>query len=240
MFGQSELKDVANFLGHTATETFAIGVPQLFKPAIEQWANKSFFTDRPIIGDRLKGLKPSEQKEPWTSEALQLIGGALNVSPKRAEVLLKGYFSTFGAFVLGGVDILAENIGNFPDQPTKRIDDYPLFGRFVRKGEPARYTRQQTWFYETFGELDELVKTINHYKQIGEYDKARKLATEKKEQVKLKKLFNRKRTRLGEINRRIRKIMWSKTLTPDQKEKMSDRLLQKKNELTNKTYNKYK
>jgi hypothetical protein len=239
LYGNDNTKHIADFLGFTATETLAVGVPQLFKPVIEQWANKSFFTNRPIIGDRLKGLKPSEQKEAWTSESMQLIGEALNISPKRAESVVKGYFSTIGALVLGGADILAENTADFPTNPTKRIDDYMLLGRFVKQASPSRYTKKQTWFYDTFQELDELVKTVNHYRAIGDYDKARALATDNREKIRLKKLFNRQRTRMSKLNSRLRKILASKTLSSSDKARRQDEIITKRNDILNRVYKRY-
>ncbi|MGD2066807.1 MAG: hypothetical protein PVI43_06535, partial [Candidatus Bathyarchaeota archaeon] len=239
LYKNEETKHIADFLGFTAVNTFSLDVPQLFRPLIEQWANKSFFTGRPIVGERLQGLIPSEQKEPWTSETMQLIGKALKVSPKRAEHIVRGYFSTFGAFILGGTDIVAQIAADFPEQPTKRIDDYPLIGGFVRQAQPARYTKKQSWFYDTYKEMDELVKTSNHYKAIGNIKEARELATKNKEQLRLRKLFNRSKTRISKINRKIRKILLS-DITSEEKANQSDKLIQERNDIIDNVYKKYK
>ena len=225
--GDEELKHVGNFIGHTANETFAIGFPQLFSPIIEQWANRNSYTGRPIIGERLAGLKPEEQKEPWTSEAVQL-AGKLNISPKRAESLIQGYFSTFGMFLLSGSDIIVRNLFDFPERPSKRIDDYPIVGRFIKQKEPSRYTRQQTWFYDTFNEIDKIANTISLYKKMGDLDKVFELQKEAK-QLKFAKFFRRERSKISDLNFSIRKILNSKVLSSGEKRKLLDKLLKKKN-----------
>jgi hypothetical protein len=239
LYGNNDTKHIADFIGHTATETFSISAPQLFRPIIEQWANKSFFTGRPIVGDRLKGLMPGEQKEPWTSETMQLIGKALNISPKRAEVLVRGYFAAFGKFILDGTDIIAENAFNFPEQPTKRIDDYPLVGRFLKQRQPARYSKRNTWFYDTYNEMDEALKTLNHYKQTGNYQKAKKIATDKKEALRLKRYFNKVKRELSRINSRIRHI-YASNMTADVKKEKIDNLLERRNQIIYNAYERYK
>jgi hypothetical protein len=239
LYGNEETKHIAEYMGHTATETFSVGVPQLFKPIMEQWANKLTFTGRPIVSEHLKGLEAREQKEPWTSETLQLIGDKLNISPKRAEALLRGYFSTLGAFIVGGSDIVVRNVFEFPEKPTMKVDDYPLVGRFIKQKDPARYTKQQTWFYDTFNKIDKTVRTINHYKKLGEYEKARKLATDRGDQYKFRKLFVKYRNRLSDINRRIKRILASKTMASDKKKERIDLLLKKRNALLKRVYSRY-
>ncbi len=238
LYENDETKHIAEFIGYTAMETFAIGLPQALKPLAEQWANKSFFTGRPIVSAHLAGLKPEEQKEPWTSETLQL-AGRLGISPKRAEALIRGYFSVFGMFLLGGVDILTHNVFDFPENPTLRVDDYPLLGRFVKEREPARYTKQQTWFYNTLKEIDTLVKTVNYYKQIGEPEKAERIKEKEPTKLQFMGIFRQTRTRLGHINKQIKLVMIDKNLSAEQKREQIDSLSLKRNRLVKQVYEKY-
>jgi regulator of replication initiation timing len=239
MNGNNEAKHIADFIAHTATETFALGLPQIFTPALEQWANQSFFTGRPIVGERLENLEPGEQKEPWTSETMQVIGRVFNVSPKRAEALINGYFSTFGMFLLTGSDILLHHLMDFPADPTKRIEDYPGIGRFVREKGPARYTRYQTWFYDTVNEMDRTMQTIRQYIQTGEVDKGQKKALNNKEMLKLRSEFHKVRTVLGEINQEMRRVLYDKEMSGKEKREKIDQLYEQKNKLTKQMYEVY-
>jgi hypothetical protein len=238
LYGNEQSKHIANFLGYTAKETFAIGVPQLFAPILEQWANKSSFTGRPIVPAHLKGLKPGEQKEPWTSETVQLVG-KLGISPKRAEALINGYFSTFGTFVLGGTDIVVRNTMNFPERPTVRIDNYPLVGRFIKEKTPARYTKYQSWFYETFKEIDELTRTMNHYAQTGEPQKAKKIAESEVKQLRYRHGFVKVRNSLGRINKQIKSIMIDRKMPSKKKRNKLESLYEQRNNLVKKMYRIY-
>jgi len=235
--GNEEGKHVANFMGYTAKETFAIGAPQLFQPIIEQWANKSAFTGRPIVGGALKGLKPSEQKEPWTSETMQL-AGKFGISPKRAEALVNGYFATLGMFILGMTDVLVHNVLDFPEDPDARIDDMPAIGRFVKKKEPARYTKYQSWFYDMFKDVDEILKTVNHYARTGELVKAKAFVKKHQGKLKYRPLLTQVKKRVSDINKEIKHIMISKTLASDVKVEKMEALLKEKNRLLKVTYGK--
>lgn len=239
LYGNEETKHIADFIGYTARENFAIGVPQLFSPIMEQWANKSSFTGRPIVGQHLKGLKPGEQKDPWTSETVQLIAGKMNISPKRAEALINSYFSTFGMFVLSGSDIVTRNAFDFPERPARRIDDYPLVGRFIKESKPARHTKYTTWFYETLRDIDESTKTLNHFKQTGDFGKARDLIKTDTDKLIWKKVFSEYRGHLSQTNRRMKHILLDKKYTADQKREKIDKLVTRRNELIKRLYEAY-
>jgi ribosomal protein L15 len=238
LYGNDDTKHITDFIGHTITQTFSLDFPQAFKPLIEQWANKTFFTGRPIVGRGLEGLTPGEQKEPWT-ETMQALGKKLEISPKRLETLVNGYFASLGKLALGATDIIVSNLGDYPESPTARIGDYPLVGRFVKRG-PERYSKQQTWFYETFNEMDRVAKTLNNYKRLGDIDSAKKLASEKKQQLRLRKLFSKVKYKLGKINKRIRVVWVSPTKTADEKAKAIDGLLEERNRIIQKIYGLYK
>jgi len=227
--GNENLKHVGNVIGYTAKETFAISFPQLITPMIEQWANKSSYTGRPIVSEGLKGLKAGEQAEPWTSETLQL-AGKMGISPKRAESLIQGYFSTFGMFLLGISDIATRNIFDFPEKATRKIDDYPAIGRFVKSKGPARYTKHQTWFYDTLDEIDRTTRTIKYYQATGDYESAQKLYSKNMNKVRYKRRFGKIRKQLGSINKQVKAIMRSR-LAPAEKRNRIDALTQQRNAL---------
>ncbi len=239
MAGDEEMKHVANFIGHTARQTFSIDVPQLFTPVLEQWANKSFFTGRPIVSQKLKGLPAKQQKDPWTSETM-VLAGKLGISPKRAEALIEGYFSTLGTFLLSGTDIVVRNAMDFPEQPAKRIDDYPLVGRFVKQSVPARYSRYQTWFYEKMDELDKISKGFNKYLATGEPEKAIEMAQENAFLMAKRPQFLAARKALREIRKQVERIYLNKNLTPRQKADQLDKLTESRNKILKNIYSGFK
>jgi hypothetical protein len=233
--GDDRGKHFWNFLGHTFTETFAVSAPQLFVPILEQWANKSFFTGRPIVPERLKGLKEKEQYEPWTSEAMRTLAGGLGVSPKRAQELVRGYFATLGELILAGTDIGFRNAFDYPERADWRVEDYPLAGRFLRD-QPPRYTKQMSWFYRAMEEADRTVKTINHFKRTGRYKEAAELQTMEKNRIRNRASLSKARTRLRKLNRRIRRINMDPALSGKQKREQLDKLTEKRNQIVSQMY----
>jgi hypothetical protein len=235
MSGNEEMEFMGRFFKHTFTETFAIGVPQTVKPLAELWANKSFFTGRPIEGRQMKLLAPGERAEPWTSETLQLLGKGLNISPKKMEALLRGYLATISAFALGGTDQIARWVGDFPERPSYRSDDYPLVGRFWKQG-PARNTKYATRIYELMQESDRLVQTVKHYMVEGNMEKAEKLADSNLGLFSANKMLNRTRKKLSQLRRVMKDVEMDRKLSREEKRAELDELTELRNSLVKEVY----
>jgi hypothetical protein len=237
--GNDEGEFLRRFFYYTFTQTFAIDpLPQTIKPLVEVWANKSSFTGRPIEGESMKLLKPGERAEPWTSESLRLLGRGLNLSPKKMEHLVRGYLATVGTFILGGTDHVAKWMGDFPERPTYRSDDYPLVGRFWRQG-PARNTKYATRLYEAMDESDKLVQTVKHYMILGDMEKATKMAEADLGKYSLNKFLNRQRKKLTRLRTAMKDVERDPTLTRDEKRDQIDELTQLRNALLKDVYNTY-
>ena len=110
-------------------------VPQALKPLYEQHLNRNRFTGRPIETLSMQNLAPFARAKPYTSEALKELGLATKdlpreyqVSPARAEALLRGYFNTWATY---GMDIVDAAISD--DAPEMRMDEYPVLKRFYAR-----------------------------------------------------------------------------------------------------------
>jgi hypothetical protein len=233
--GNEEMEFMARFFEHTFTETFAVGVPQTIKPLAELWANKSFFTGRPIEGRAMKLLEPGERAEPWTSETLQLLGKGLNISPKKMEALMRGYLATISTFMLGGTDQIARWVGDFPERPTYRSDDYPLVGRFWRQG-PARNTKYATRLYEAMEESDRLVQTVKHYMILGDMEKAEKFADSNLGLFSANKMLNRIRKKMTSVRKAMKDVERSRTMSREEKRDEINSLTVLRNDLVREVY----
>ena len=231
LYGNEETKHISEFWWHTLTQTFAISPPQLFNPIIEQWANKSMFTGRPIVGEYLQGLEPEAQADPWTSETMQQIGKTVGVSPKRLEALANGYFATLAEFILFGADTITANLFKYPKSPPWKIDDYPLVGALVREGKNPRYTKHQQDFYDLYTDADRIIKTVHAYQQTGNFEKAKELLEKNPKKIAWYKTLNRARLRASKINKQMRAILASTDLSPEEKEKRLNQLIKAKNAL---------
>ena len=238
IFDNEEAEFLGRFALFTLGDAFEFNpIPQLLRPAVEQWANKSFFTGRPIESESLQGLLPGERFDPWTSKTLRLIGHGLNISPKRMEELVRGYFADYGMGTLWATDIFAYHFGDFPTEPTKELRDYPVVGRFMRGAEdlPPRTTKYVTRFYNTMQEFDELVGTVNHYKNIGDFKKAREFVESDRKLIAAKPELNKVRNELRGLNQIIRRVTNS-DMDPDQKRTELNRLAGIRNAKTQQAY----
>ncbi len=236
MNGTEDGKHAWDVMKYSFTQTFAVDLPQLVKPLVEQWANKSFFTKRPIVGEHLQGLLAGEQHDPWTSSTLQTLGKAVGVSPNRMEALIRGYFSTIGMTILGGLDGLTETFTAFPTEPTRRIDDWPLFGTFIKEAEHPRYVKQQTLFYEIADEYEKVTNTMRAYRVLGDPKAALELGEDNGPLVAAGKGMGKQKEELRKIRANMRIIIASPSLTADEKQGRLNNLIDRQNRIVTSAY----
>jgi len=234
--GNDEGKHIWNVMWKGIRDVFAMDLPQTIKPIYEQWANKTFFTGRPIVGAHLEGLIPGEQHDPWTSETLQGIGKQLGMSPNRIKALIDGYFSTIGIAIIGGTDVLTRTFFDFPARPTMKIDDYPLIGTFLKEAEHPRYIKQQTKFYEIFDEYDKIAKTMHYYRNLGDPKAALELAEDNRPLIAAGKQMTSTKEQLRKIRANMRLIWSSPSLTSDEKLNRLNTLADKQNVIVKAAY----
>ena len=207
-------------------------VPQTLKPVIEQWANKSAFTGRPIVGMRLARLDPTAQFEPWTSETLQILGQATGNSPKRMESLMRGYFGTMGMYLLGVSDFATRNLFALPEHPEKSIEEYPILKSFYRGSEAGRYTRYTTEMYELLRELNQAHYAILKFREEGNEGAIARLQEEHGDKFKYRKMLNKRQRDLSKLNKKLRKIHMSRNITAARKQVLIKQIVRQRNALT--------
>jgi hypothetical protein len=235
--GNEELSHMFDYLAHAFLETFAFNpTPQAVRPIWEQFANKTFFTGRKIEGMGMQRLEPGERYSPWDSETMRLLGGALNVSPKRMQHLVRGYTSTFGMFLLGLSDIAMREIADFPERPTRRVDDYAFIGAFMREADNPRYTKYMSSFFDSLKNVRELTATVNFYRRSGDFDKAQKYARKNAKQLRYAPRLNSVYSQMSNISSEMKRVWTHKTMSGDEKKKRLDALTKRRNSLAKKVY----
>ena len=112
--------------------------PTAAQPLLELWANKSFFTGRPIIGQTEKGLPPEMQYKEYTSEIAKELGKISKKSPDKIQYLWEAYTSSLGKATLQYADEIFKKIkgGNLPPEPEKTLSDIPGVVRAFVAREP--------------------------------------------------------------------------------------------------------
>jgi hypothetical protein len=236
MRGQDAFRTTAKSLGRILFDTFAFNpTPQLAKPVIEAWAGKSFFTGAPILSMQDKNVLPEARYRPWTSPTLIELAKAMPDgapeflrSPVQLEHLLRGYLGGMAMLGLEVSDTVTRSAGGYPDAPAKAFHEHVL-RRFVRVGEP-RTTKWHDELYRMLDVADDTARTIKKLGAEGQMEAARRLATERKEQLLV-------RPRLNDIAQEIRKLsararmVQSSSMTAEQKRAALEKIYARRNEL---------
>lgn len=225
---------------HTLTETFSFNpTPQLIKPIAEVGMNKNWFTKRDIESMSMERLSPKNRKREWTSETSiaasqfmdKILWDEVVLSPVQIEHLVRGYFGWAGAQAMAGADMAIRAAQGAPDRPEKKWNEYPVLKRFVA-ANPTRNTKYTSEFYETLKEIQVTVADLNHYKETKQTEKYAELYKESGQTRRLKNLYDKENRKLQSINRRLKKIYRSKTMSPEEKRRQTDLLTVKKNRIT--------
>lgn len=162
------------------TGTLAINpIPQAALPIAEQWANKRFFTGRPIENMGDENLLPEARGEWYTSDTMKALGRMSGLSPKRLEHLWNGYTAGLGGYVLDSSDAVVRGLTDAPERPDLRLGEMPIVGRFLRGG-PGR-SKYSTQFYERLREAEQIEQTVKEFTVSGKLDEAKALEAENAE-----------------------------------------------------------
>jgi hypothetical protein len=149
-------------------------MPTFANPVIENWANKSRFTDRQIVPKAREDLSPQHQYAPYTTETAKKIGGFLAkipgmkgsdlenlvVSPAKLENLIRGYTGGLGMWALNAANASLKTAGIVPSrvEPSKQLSDYPLIKAFVVR-YPTADTESIQRFFDDYKEAETNLKT---------------------------------------------------------------------------------
>jgi hypothetical protein len=221
------------------SETFAFNpIPQVAKPLIEQYANKSFFTGSPIVGMAEANLSPEAQYSPWTSDTLRAMAEALPDfapawmrSPQRLEAMLRGYLGATGMYALQAADTLTRTATDAPPRPARKLYDAPVVRRFLQDPNP-RTTKYADQLYTMLEEANEIFSTINRYREQGRASDARELLVNNRDKLAARTRLNRIATRVRAVNNQMQMVLYNPSMSPAVKRERLDVLTARKNELT--------
>lgn len=152
-------------------QTFSIGiVPQAVGPIIEQLANYDWFRQRDIVPASLESASPEAQFDPRSTPlSLRMLGQATGTSPLRLQHLLNSYFGTLGAMTAVGADQLIHALSgkSIPVEPTWRVEQYPVVGKFFGLADGTR-TKFSQEFYDLAGRSERIVRDMKTWAEISD------------------------------------------------------------------------
>lgn len=203
-------------------------VPQAVSPVIEQYANQSLFTDRPLIPKYMEGTLPQYQANPYTTDTAKMIGNFIakvpglkewsGSSPIIVENYIRAWTGGLGKHVLDLSDAALRGAGVTPTPilPTLTPADKTLIKAFaVRFPEAGANSIQD--FYEEFNKRQQIKKTAAFLKKSGEPGEAQDLLRDN-----VIATGDRIQKALGGQLKLVRDTYRNPKMTPDEKRQFID------------------
>lgn len=203
--------------------------PQIIKPGLEAYYNKSTFTGRPIETAGMEKMSPENRIAANTSATAQLVGKADVLSPVVIDHLIQGYFGWLGAHYVALADLALRPMMGLPEKPAKRVDDYPLVGDFV-KDLPSDQSRYVTRFYEQSKTAQQAMADMRNAYSLGQTEKGAQLLKENRVKIEASAVYAKTQQGMSAINKQIQVVQASKA-TPAEKRAKLDELYQQRNKL---------
>ena len=123
----------------------------LATPAVEAWANYSFFRDAPIVPGKEQDLPGNLQYGHDTSWFAKIFGAETGFSPRKIDYMISGYLGFMGRFF--------SHLPNYVGRGSISRDELPIVRRFLY--EPYKNPKIVKDYYEA---LDEQASLYSGYK----------------------------------------------------------------------------
>ena len=224
---------IKNFIKDLAFDnaTSILPIPDIAKPVIEAWSNKSLFTKKPIVPRSLEGVLPEYQYTEYTSETSKILGKLIRQisgeysgisSPARIESTINNWTGTLGRTFVSVLDkaLIASGVVDDPIKPTQTLADIPIIRAFIVR-TPSAGSEYITTFYDKYGKVNKIFNSIEKLQKAGDFEEANKLLSNLPVEATILKSSYKI---IQENGQRVRNIYNSKLFTPDEKRQFIDEL----------------
>ena len=220
-FGQDTGSDLKESIVRNITSTLAFNpIPQALLPIVENTANYSFFTGKPIVGMGLEGLEPKFQAGASTSILAQEIGKATNSSPAKIDNLIKGYTGTLGTYAAMMLDSVMRGEGD-PTKASMKLEQMPVFKRFF---SPSEGTGTISAYYDLKNAVETSTRTINFLERTGNTEDLQQYLTGKGGKLQAIKPYIQTLDKDMTMLRDTRKMVMMSQMEPDKKREVLDNI----------------
>jgi hypothetical protein len=168
----------------------AIPMPDMFKPVLDIYSNRTWFTKRPLVPSYLKDVLPEYQFTQWTSETSKLLGKLISTltagqlgSPIQIDNWIRGWTAGLGTYAIKLIDlslvksgIVVPPIDPKSDNWIKNLSSMPVIKAFVARN-PSMGSSHISKFWKTYMKVAEKTKTINLLKKQGKFEESIHLFT---------------------------------------------------------------
>lgn len=233
-------KDFAHNLYQASGPEF---VPTAAAPIVEQFANRSTFTNRTLIPAAQEKYLPEYQYTPYTTELTKSLGKIIGAfpgisqlkmqnsgfggtakalsSPILMENYLRAWTGTLGVYTLSAADAALRKTGALPDPvvPTPTLADMPFIKGFVAR-YPSATTESIQSFYDQYAISKSYFDTYSGMAKQGDFAAMQHIQDMGGDQM-LVKLDGVNKT-LGEHSKLISDIYRNPDIKPDEKRQLID------------------
>lgn len=220
-FGQSMARAVSGTLGMNP-------IPQAAKPILEAATNYSFFRGRPVEGQAMSELIPSERASSGTSQLARILGKTFDYSPTKIDYLINGYIPGIASWGLFAVDEAMQAARDTPDRPERRTSELPFFRRFVQAEIPQGSV---ALFYDIRDKAREVARTVSLLNRSGRYEEARELMTDERALFTAARPLEALARNMGDLRAMRKRIESSRDMTPAEKRERIDEIKRMENRL---------
>ena len=224
---------IKNFIKDLAFDnaTSILPIPDIAKPLIEAWSNKSLFTKKPIVPRSLEGVLPEYQYTEYTSETSKILGKLIRQisgdysgisSPARIESTINNWTGTLGRTFVSVLDkaLITSGIVDDPIKPSQTLADIPIIRAFIVR-TPSAGSEYITTFYDKYSKVNKIFNSIEKLQKAGDFQEANKLLSNLPAEASILKSSYKI---IQDNGQRVRNIYNSKLFTPDQKRQFIDEL----------------
>jgi hypothetical protein len=220
-FGQDTGADLKESIIRNITSTLAFNpIPQALLPIVENTANYSFFTGKPIVGMGLEGLEAKYQVGSSTSILAKEIGEATNTSPVKVDNLIKGYTGTLGTYAAMMLDSVMRGEGD-PTKASLKLEQMPVFKRFF---SPSEGTGTISAYYDLKNAVETSTRTINFLERTGSTEDLQQYLTGKGGKLQAIKPYIQILDKDMTMLRDTRKMVMMSQMEPDAKRAVLDNI----------------
>jgi hypothetical protein len=233
--GDREAGEAINAIRKLIQNNIPLGpssLPQAIKPIIEITADYSFYTGRGIVGERLKGVDPSERYNANTNEILKLIGkgtGSIPVlgeylSPVQLEYLIRGYFGSL-PLALASITNPAFSTGEAPEGRGIVSSTTPVIGSLF---QPLDANGMINRAYKDMESIQRTKATYNKLVEDGNEKGISNLLDAEADKLNLAPLAGNFRSRMGNLAKEERRIKSDPDMSAAEKRELLDTIKEEK------------
>ncbi len=206
-------------------------LPTVSIPLIENWANKSFFLDRPLVRADREELLPEYQYKPYTTELIKAAGKLLGslpalkmnpyIAPVKIENIIKGWSGGLGTHLVNIANYALTEAGLLPEKikPTLTLADIPIIKAFVVR-HPSAGAEPIQKFYDKYFEYSKFQKTAQTLiKKEFNFDEAETLMSDNRTLLNASGHYDA----LRNMHRLISLIYVNPQILPEEKRQLIDK-----------------